>query len=196
MATKLFFVFQMWTTHLFLFFKSKIWNYFLSNPRLCKLYVVTTKLVFVFQMWTTQVMAIEFGMYNVRVNAISPGLFKSEITEGLLQKSWLNNVTLKMVPLQTFGTLDPAVTSLVRFLVHDSSRYITGNILIVDAGSSLPVSQFSLPFEFYFCFRSLVLGLGPSPFPTGIKRDHWCLSGLRCWFKCEGNFYLANFTPL
>ena len=83
-------------------------------------------------------MATEFGMYNVRVNAISPGLFKSEITEGLLQKSWLNNVALKMVPLQTFGTLDPAVTSLVRFLVHDSSQYITGNIFIVDAGSSLP----------------------------------------------------------
>ncbi|CBI32788.3 unnamed protein product, partial [Vitis vinifera] len=121
------------------------------------------------------------------VNAISPGLFKSEITEGLLQKSWLNNVTLKMVPLQTFGTLDPAVTSLVRFLVHDSSRYITGNILIVDAGSSLPVSQFSLPFEFYFCFRSLVLGLGPSPFPTGIKRDHWCLSGLQ---------YIGSLFPL
>ncbi|KAJ9694351.1 hypothetical protein PVL29_010043 [Vitis rotundifolia] len=57
---------------------------------------------------------------------------------GINAMTKLNNVALKMVPLQTFGSLDPAVTSLVRFLVHDSSQYITGNIFIVDAGSSLP----------------------------------------------------------
>ncbi|PON45377.1 Short-chain dehydrogenase/reductase [Parasponia andersonii] len=86
----------------------------------------------------TRVMALELGVYKIRVNAISPGLFKSEITQGLMQKDWLSNVAAKTVPLRTFGTSDPALTSLVRYLIHDSSGYVSGNVFIVDAGATLP----------------------------------------------------------
>ncbi|KAL2895843.1 3-oxoacyl-[acyl-carrier-protein] reductase FabG [Bienertia sinuspersici] len=83
-------------------------------------------------------MAVELGVYKIRVNSISPGLFKSEITENLMGKDWLNKVAMKTVPLQTYGTSDPALTSLVRYLIHDSSEYVTGNLFIVDAGATLP----------------------------------------------------------
>ena len=83
-------------------------------------------------------MALELGLYKIRVNSISPGLFKSEITQGLMQKDWLDNVAKKTVPLRTYGTSDPALTSLVRYLIHDSSEYVSGNIFIVDAGVTLP----------------------------------------------------------
>lgn len=83
-------------------------------------------------------MALELGEYNIRVNAVAPGLFKSEITQGLMQKEWLNKVAEKVVPLRTFGTSDPALTGLVRYLIHDSSEYVTGNTFIVDAGATLP----------------------------------------------------------
>ncbi|KAL5546674.1 hypothetical protein UlMin_006361 [Ulmus minor] len=83
-------------------------------------------------------MALEMGEYKIRVNAVSPGIFKSEITEGLMQKKWLTNVTAKTVPLRTYGTSDPALTSLIRYLIHDSSAYVTGNVFIVDAGATLP----------------------------------------------------------
>ncbi|KAM7270186.1 hypothetical protein ACFE04_030324 [Oxalis oulophora] len=86
----------------------------------------------------TKVMALELGKHKIRVNSISPGLFESEITKGLMQKDWLNNVALRTVPLRKFGTIDPALTSLVRYLIHDSSEYISGNIFIVDAGNTLP----------------------------------------------------------
>ncbi|KAD3068327.1 hypothetical protein R6Q59_017708 [Mikania micrantha] len=86
----------------------------------------------------TKVMAMEMGAFNIRVNAICPGLFRSEITEGLLQKDWLNRVVEKTFPLKTFGTTDPALTTLVRYLIHDSSNYINGNVFIVDAGVTLP----------------------------------------------------------
>lgn len=83
-------------------------------------------------------MALELAVHNIRVNSISPGLFRSEITEGLMQKNWLTNVALKTVPLTEFGTSEPALTSLVRYLIHDSSKYVSGNLFIVDAGATLP----------------------------------------------------------
>lgn len=81
---------------------------------------------------------MEFGAYGIRVNSISPGLFKSEITERLMEKDWLKNVALKTSPLKAYGTTDPALTSLVRYLIHDSSEYVSGNLFIVDAGTTLP----------------------------------------------------------
>ncbi|KAI3437001.1 uncharacterized protein J3R85_005723 [Psidium guajava] len=86
----------------------------------------------------TKVMALELGAHKIRVNSISPGLFKSEITENLMQRGWLNNVAERTVPLRTYGTSDPALTTLIRYLIHDSTEYVTGNIFIVDAGATLP----------------------------------------------------------
>ncbi|KAL0919414.1 hypothetical protein M5K25_011508 [Dendrobium thyrsiflorum] len=70
----------------------------------------------------TKVMALELGVFGIRVNSIAPGLFKSEITAGLMQKDWLETVMKKTVPLKIYGTVDPALTSLVRYLIHDSSE--------------------------------------------------------------------------
>ncbi|KAK1420726.1 hypothetical protein QVD17_22553 [Tagetes erecta] len=86
----------------------------------------------------TKVMAMELGMYKIRVNSISPGLFRSEITQGLMEREWLDGVAQKTVPLRTWGTLDPALTGLVRYLIHDSSAYVSGNVFIADAGATLP----------------------------------------------------------
>ncbi|XP_071716414.1 uncharacterized protein [Rutidosis leptorrhynchoides] len=85
----------------------------------------------------TKVMAMELGTNNIRVNCINPGIFRTEITQGLVDKDWFNNVTLKTVPMKTLGTINPALTGLTRYLIHDSSVYVTGSCFIADAGTSL-----------------------------------------------------------
>nr|XP_009631506.1 3-oxoacyl-[acyl-carrier-protein] reductase FabG-like [Nicotiana tomentosiformis] len=86
----------------------------------------------------TKIMALELGVDKIRVNSIAPGVFKSEITENLVQQKRFHNAVFKAVPLRTFGTTDPALTSVVRYLIHNSSQYVSGNVFIVDGGGTLP----------------------------------------------------------
>ncbi|GFP92882.1 uncharacterized oxidoreductase mb1385 [Phtheirospermum japonicum] len=86
----------------------------------------------------TRVMALELGKYKIRVNSIAPGLFESEITEHLFQQVWLKDLATKITPMGAILTSDPGLTSLIRYLLHDSSSYVTGNVFIVDAGYTLP----------------------------------------------------------
>lgn len=80
---------------------------------------------------------MDMGAYNIRVNAIALGVFKSEITASLMEKPWLSGLVEKLVPLRTLGTIDPAITMLVQYLLRDSSDYISSNVFIVDAGTNL-----------------------------------------------------------
>lgn len=55
-----------------------------------------------------------------------------------MEKDWLDNVSKRTIPLRALGSANPALTSLVRYLIHDSSEYVSGNVFIVDSGASLP----------------------------------------------------------
>lgn len=55
-----------------------------------------------------------------------------------MEKEWIGIVARRTVPLGTFGTANPSVTSLIRYLVDDASEYVNGNVFIVDAGATLP----------------------------------------------------------
>ncbi len=83
----------------------------------------------------TQVLALELGAKNIRVNSVSPGLIDSKMT-----KNVNNNYgeTIKnMIPLQRNGK-NTDVAKAVLFLASDTcSSYITGIDLPVDGGFSL-----------------------------------------------------------
>lgn len=79
----------------------------------------------------TRASAQELGKYNIRVNAVSPGLIWKEG----LEKDWPDGVTryLKTVPLKRLGYPDDVADACL-FLASPASRWITGINLRVDGG--------------------------------------------------------------
>jgi NAD(P)-dependent dehydrogenase (short-subunit alcohol dehydrogenase family) len=81
----------------------------------------------------TRCMAAEWGKYNITVNVLAPGWFKTAQNAVLYEnKQWVDYITGR-IPLGRPGQpndLDGAVV----FLSSDASAYITGQILLVDGG--------------------------------------------------------------
>lgn len=78
--------------------------------------------------------AQEFGPSNVRVNAIAPGLIKTDFSEFL----WSNDAIRGRIeggqPIRRIG--DPEeIGGLALFLASDESTYVTGETIVVDGGS-------------------------------------------------------------
>jgi NAD(P)-dependent dehydrogenase (short-subunit alcohol dehydrogenase family) len=81
----------------------------------------------------TKSMALEWGQYNVRVNAICPGLIQTKFSEAL----WANEKILKHVlagvPLGRVGQPEE-MAGLVVLLASEKGSYITGSIIDADGG--------------------------------------------------------------
>jgi NAD(P)-dependent dehydrogenase (short-subunit alcohol dehydrogenase family) len=81
----------------------------------------------------TKECAREFAAYNIRVNAVCPGVIITEMTAHLRQNEVQMKKWLEDIPLGRLG--DPEdVTGLVLFLCSDAARYITGQAINVDGG--------------------------------------------------------------
>lgn len=82
----------------------------------------------------TRQLAIELATYNIRVNAISPGYFITDLNRKFLESS-AGQQTISHIPLKRAGKLDE-LTEIVKLLSSDLSSYITGSIIAVDGGLS------------------------------------------------------------
>ncbi|MFP4497857.1 MAG: 3-oxoacyl-[acyl-carrier-protein] reductase [Vulcanimicrobiota bacterium] len=79
----------------------------------------------------TKSSAKELASRNINVNAIAPGFIKTPMTDKLTDDQ--KDAMLGQIPLGYFG--EPSdIARLVRFLVGDGSRYITGQVIQVDGG--------------------------------------------------------------
>lgn len=81
----------------------------------------------------TRSIAIEVGPYNIRCNAIAPGLVESRFTEK--HRARLEPDRLA-TPLRRFA-MPEEVANVAAFLVSDESSYITGEVVVVSGGSFL-----------------------------------------------------------
>lgn len=81
----------------------------------------------------TRGMATDWGKYNIQVNAISPGYFKTEMTRALYEDekfdAWLRSRT----PANRWGDPEELVGAVI-FLASRASDYINGHNLFVDGG--------------------------------------------------------------
>ena len=81
----------------------------------------------------TRVMAVELANYNIRVNAISPHLIKTEFSRPVWSDSEALNKILAEIPLGYPGEPED-VAKAALFLASNASRYITGHTLVIDGG--------------------------------------------------------------
>ena len=84
----------------------------------------------------TQGAAQEYGP-AIRVNAVSPGVVRSPMTEPLYQNPEVLEPVEQAIPLQRTGEVEE-IADVVHFLCSDASRFMTGQNLIIDGGMSLP----------------------------------------------------------
>jgi NAD(P)-dependent dehydrogenase (short-subunit alcohol dehydrogenase family) len=81
----------------------------------------------------TRLLACEWGDRNVRVNALAPNFFISEMTRRLLEESGMADWMRSRTPMRRLGELEELVGPLL-FLASDASSFITGTVIPVDGG--------------------------------------------------------------
>ncbi len=79
-------------------------------------------------------LAMEFGPAGVRVNAICPGLIKTDFARALWEDPETEKYYLRQVPLRRLGEPED-FTGIAVFLASEAGRYVTGQALTVDGGS-------------------------------------------------------------
>jgi NAD(P)-dependent dehydrogenase (short-subunit alcohol dehydrogenase family) len=81
----------------------------------------------------TRALAIEWAARGIRVNAVAPGMFRTRMTDAILQRSESKiAAALPMKRIGQPGELAPTVL----FLASEAACYITGQVLAIDGGKT------------------------------------------------------------
>jgi len=81
----------------------------------------------------TKALANEWAKYNIQVNALAPGYFRTKMTRALYEDPVRNKEILDRLPAGRWG--EPAdLKGAIVFLASAASDYVNGHILAVDGG--------------------------------------------------------------
>ncbi|VAX21043.1 5-keto-D-gluconate 5-reductase [hydrothermal vent metagenome] len=81
----------------------------------------------------TKGMATDWGKYNIQINGIAPGYFKTELTKALYNDEKFDTWLCNRTPANRWGDPEELIGSLI-FLASDASSYVNGHLIYVDGG--------------------------------------------------------------
>jgi NAD(P)-dependent dehydrogenase (short-subunit alcohol dehydrogenase family) len=84
----------------------------------------------------TQTLAQEVGAGGIRVNAIAPGLVETRFAAAIVQDDALKQRVVERTALGRHAQPDEMAGTAV-FLASDASAYLTGQVLVVDGGTTI-----------------------------------------------------------
>jgi len=84
----------------------------------------------------TKVMAQQLAQYNIRVNAIAPGLTRTRFSQALWDNTDILQGAMMFTPLRRVAEPEEMVGAAV-FLASEASSYVTGHVLLVDGGVAI-----------------------------------------------------------
>lgn len=79
-------------------------------------------------------LAVQWGPKNIRVNAISPGLIRTEFSEPLLANEEFMTKRMAMTPLRRVGEVSEIAGTAV-YLCSRAGAFVNGHNLVVDGGT-------------------------------------------------------------
>jgi len=82
----------------------------------------------------TRALAVEWAPHNVRVNAIAPSWFESNIGDLIHREPGYAERAMRRVPAGRMGTPDELIGAVL-YLASDASTMVTGHVLAVDGGT-------------------------------------------------------------
>jgi len=81
----------------------------------------------------TKGMAIDWAKYNIQVNGIGPGYFKTDMTKALYENQEFDAWLCARTPSNRWGNPEELIGALL-FLASDASSYVNGHMVYVDGG--------------------------------------------------------------
>ena len=81
----------------------------------------------------TRSLAVEWARDAVTVNAIAPGVFRTQLNSGLLDGTNRGRELLTRTPMRRFGSVSELIGSAV-FLASEAASFVTGQCITVDGG--------------------------------------------------------------
>jgi NAD(P)-dependent dehydrogenase (short-subunit alcohol dehydrogenase family) len=102
------------------------------SPDLLPVYSISKAAVIM----ATKVMAQQWAQFNIRANAVAPGLTKTRFSEALWKNPDILKLAMSKTPMARVADPEEIVGAII-YLASDASSYVTGQVIAIDGGTTI-----------------------------------------------------------